>query len=915
MKKKITDKALILKKWGQEVSTGKPNPGLMGHQIILEGILEDFNWSDEEIFELFKGERFRLLEAPENKKIKWKDEKGNNRETDLDTIRGYKYDDDFDKNKDKQLAVKAAGLDDKDSKGAEEEPGQLKGPGDFERNLGGDGPKDGETGGQEQQPKSDKDKTPEELRKELYGENKKNDHLLPDETPHSDRQSKNDVITHGYGGMLKATGKNPAPGDAGSALNEIGSGEGAKILKQKPDITDEQLTMVLYNQLCGTALGEENKAKPAVITTKATKTIPKGVETRCYTKMKIIAKAARRKHDRAVRAAQNLGENGTGQLIGKTKTHEYYGSEESLDKQCEAIDNAETVLAPDGTEIPKESTWKPPAPTRDSGESYRDYHKRVQKWAKETGAKRTETGALDMAIEGGGGENPSDTATFLTDEKGNLVMMFASDKATTADQQANSTVTKEIKQKIEVVKDTPIDRFPGKDKKEKQKYKEQLIKTLEQNIQEIDEIEADLKGNLATTSDLISEEDPGTVVDMLGNDKLADGTADPRIGRGGRGTSKYWNGKRGVVKSYGPGKTGYITSGGKMNKGKTDQLYWLHQTKVDGDKKGYYPDSKGGEKEPDKAKMNYYNENPPGEKDILKAILTKTKEDPESLTIPEATLVERYSRRMVEHYTNLAKNESDPEKKKMYLEKAKGFNISEKTEETRRRTIRAERNHLNELNKDMMTLPNGTQMPMGDYLEATNLNDKLHLGQMDKDAKGVYKYPGLMEVNMGGVVVDAEVLKKCLDVETSGEVIENFEVGAPEDEDEIIRSSDEFETDDEGNTLYFCKDGDGEYGSDENGFPVKGLDPLNITNDESKALRRKSGAKAPIAVGRVTGRNLFIYAITKDKKRIPIAKKSLRTKTGKIGRFATTYVWADEMQDCFKDNDPPINEPVTKEKN
>ena len=47
MKKKITDKALILKKWGQEVSTGKPNPGLMGHQIILEGILEDFNLEDD----------------------------------------------------------------------------------------------------------------------------------------------------------------------------------------------------------------------------------------------------------------------------------------------------------------------------------------------------------------------------------------------------------------------------------------------------------------------------------------------------------------------------------------------------------------------------------------------------------------------------------------------------------------------------------------------------------------------------------------------------------------------------------------------------------------------------------------------------------------------------------------------------
>lgn len=145
MKKKITDKALILKKWGQEVSTGKPNPGLMGHQIILEGILEDFNWSDEEIFELLKGKKFRLLEAPEDKKIKWKDEDGESRETSLDTIKQYKYDDDYDKNKNKQLAVKAAGLDDKDSEDDKEDPGQLKGKDDFERKLGDDEPEGDET--------------------------------------------------------------------------------------------------------------------------------------------------------------------------------------------------------------------------------------------------------------------------------------------------------------------------------------------------------------------------------------------------------------------------------------------------------------------------------------------------------------------------------------------------------------------------------------------------------------------------------------------------------------------------------------------------------------------------------------------------------------------------------------------------
>ena len=894
----IIDRILLELSAKEVVEDGLPDFTNEKHLLALNEVLVDLDWSMEARSELL----YTLMEAPKgnedkypanavdsDKVVYFKSEKARDAAIKAGTHEKSSEKDPDDKNNKKQSSTKVT---------------------DFERQPTGTD----KTGDQEQKPKSDKDKTPEELHTELYGKNKNNDNLLADQTPHSDRKSKNDVINYGFGGMEAATGRKPAPGDAGSALNEIGSGEGAKILKQKPDITDEQLTMVLYNQLCGTALGQENS--DGKITKKATKTVPEGVDKKCYTKMKIIAKAARRKHDRAVRASQNLGEDGTGQLIGETKTHEYYGSDESLDEQCNAIDNSTKVLSPSGEEIPKESTFVDEngntvePPKREKGESYRQYHKRRAKWLKSNPkVKRDTLGALDMAMEGGGGENPSDTATFLTDEKGNLVMMFASDKATTADQQANSTVTKEIDQKIEVVKDTPIDQFPGKDKKEKQKYKEQLIKTLEQNKQEIDKIEADLKGNLGTTSDLISAEKADDVTTMMREDKLADGSDDPKIGRGGRGTKKYYNK---VVKSYGGP---YIKKDGTISKTKQDQLYWLHQTKVDGDKKGYYPDSKGGEKEPDKAKMNYYSENSPGEEDILKAVLSKTKDSPETLNGNESTLVERYSRRMVEHYTNLAKKETDPKKKKMYLEKAKGFNISEKTEETRRRTIKAERNQLNELNKDMMTLPNGTQMPMGDYLEATNLIDKLHLNQIDKGAKGVYKYPGLMEVNMGGVVVDAEVLKKCLDKETSGEIIENFEVGAPEDEDELIRSTDEFETDDEGNTLYFCKAGDGEYGSDENGFPVKGLDPLNITNDESKALRRKSGAKAPIAVGRVTGRNVFIYAITKDKKRIPIARKSIRTKTGKIGRFATTYVWADEMQECFKDNEPPINEPVTKKNN
>ena len=50
-----------------------------------------------------------------------------------------------------------------------------------------------------------------------------------------DNQVKNDMLKHGFSGYQKATKKRPAPGSAGSAFNEIVSGEGVKILEKHPD--------------------------------------------------------------------------------------------------------------------------------------------------------------------------------------------------------------------------------------------------------------------------------------------------------------------------------------------------------------------------------------------------------------------------------------------------------------------------------------------------------------------------------------------------------------------------------------------------------------------------------------------------------------------------------------------------------
>ena len=65
----ITNKNKILIEWAYRTRNGKPNPKSMAHQIILEDILKEYGCGREEIDELFKGKRFQLFEAPENKPL------------------------------------------------------------------------------------------------------------------------------------------------------------------------------------------------------------------------------------------------------------------------------------------------------------------------------------------------------------------------------------------------------------------------------------------------------------------------------------------------------------------------------------------------------------------------------------------------------------------------------------------------------------------------------------------------------------------------------------------------------------------------------------------------------------------------------------------------------------------------------
>ena len=214
-----------------------------------------------------------------------------------------------------------------------------------------------------------------------------------------DTDVKNDMFKYGFKGYQKGTGKRPAPGSAGSAFNEIASGEGVHILNENPNMGEEELARKMYEQYKDTALGKEQSASSGV------GKIPKDIKNKkLYSKCVISARSAKTKYNTTQQRVESLQKNGQFGSIDKIDT--YYGAAESIEAQMLAINDANKVLLPNGTEVSKED-------------------------------------AVEFVKAGGGGMNPSDTATFAKDKGGNLLIQFHSDKTSTSDIQDNSTLAQE----------------------------------------------------------------------------------------------------------------------------------------------------------------------------------------------------------------------------------------------------------------------------------------------------------------------------------------------------------------------------------------------------------------------------------------------------------------------------------------
>jgi hypothetical protein len=107
------------------------------------------------------------------------------------------------------------------------------------------------------------------------------------------------------------------------------------------------------------------------------------------------------------------------------------------------------------------------------------------------------------------------------------------------------------------------------------------------------------------------------------------------------------------------------------------------------------------------------------------------------------------------------------------------------------------------------------------------------------------RYSGLVNVNHGGVVVEGEQLAKALGVNSTDDLMLKIEIGKP---------------------------GEGQ----------------SVTKNKK--------------TGEVTGRNIFIYAVDKDGKKIQIAYKTQRSKQGETGRTNNTIQYTKEMQQLLIDN-------------
>ena len=329
----------ILIEWGYRVHNGQPNPKDTNHLYHLSQILYENGWP----YQVVEGLIQNLLEQETKFKGRTKD----------GDLRYYKTKDALDK------ALEKGTVEPVDDKETEKDTSNLVTKKGVDAQLAGDrDAKPGDVAGDDS--KKDKEKSKAEKK------------------PRGDEESKQNHIKNGFV-------KGAAPGNPGSMYNEIISGEVANLIRENPDMSDEELTKAIIEKHGESKLAKQNDGKTRAGGLKKGE-VPdiEGVSQGLISKTLIAVRSGRRKAERAKQAENELG-------FKNTTTDEYFGDKIGLEKQREAVRNAEKIVNLDGEEISQQEM-------------------------------------LDLIDSSGSGDNPSDTTTIITNEDGTITVLFTSDK-------------------------------------------------------------------------------------------------------------------------------------------------------------------------------------------------------------------------------------------------------------------------------------------------------------------------------------------------------------------------------------------------------------------------------------------------------------------------------------------------------
>ena len=678
----------ILVEWAYRVHDGMPNPKNTQHIQELRESMEELNLPNNVIYQVIDN----LINEVTDKETKFKA-----RSAETKKIIYFKNQDNLDKALDSGTAIAF----EKDN-GGEETETETKPPMKIDPNPMGK--------------KDDKDEKQEPSPKKLTTGK------VAGNPKEGDNQVKNDMLKHGYGGYEKAIGSKPAPGGAGSAFNEIVSGEGVHMLNENPDMSEEELAMEMYEQTKDTALGKEQK-----LTTGLGK-LPDVENKELMSKCIVSARSAKKKHERTQKRVSRLQEQNKMGEVDKMET--YYGAGKSLEAQVESINKANKVFLPDGTEVTKKD-------------------------------------AIAFTKAGGGGENPSDTATFVKDKDGNLLIQFHSDKTTTSDIQDNSTLAQEG----ENYKNS-IDNNDSLTSEQKETAK-RIVDDYSNQIKEIEENYNNQATPIAQRLKSLPIEDQVRIIE---NDKgtLKKNIDEALFGKGGGLKPQY--------ERYLEGRDAKDLS--------TQEKYEIIQKHV-ASAQGKTNDVKV----------------------INKVGLQLQKENPD----------------------------------------IEGIDVKKNLSEEREKVVNLQRERVNQLNKETTDV-DGVEVGVGTLMEAEENIRGFHLTLMDYPPKGYEEgKPGSMvgsalDVNMGGNIVNGEVLRGCIGVKNTTEFKQKFRL---EETEELTYDSKK-------------KDKDGK--------------PL----------------------GNVTGKKVFTYAIDSEGKKKEIGYKTYRSKAGATGKTNNTMTYSKDMQNCFK---------------